>query len=359
MLLLVGVALLGSSCGGDDDDATTTTTSSTTTTRRTTSSTAVLPIELGPARALGDGALVGVHPSEPIAYLSIIDHDSKEVGCEGGDVARLWAQPIAGGDPVRALPDSFLSGIVLTGGSDGRVAVVDSCEGFLSSLTVATPDSQGRFGKVATIDTSDAESDGQLQPGTLRWSADGSSFLGIVHLNDSIERTIGVRISLDGIVQQLVEGDGLLAVADLKDGSIVTATATHVTVGGASPVDIDRKVTSIAVSPDGTSIAVFGDDGVEVIAPAEGTGTNHVNADVSSVGSWSPPGDQLAYLAITGDTAGVRVSRLGGAPEIVTPNGGFGAPLFTADGRFVVYNDAVASGQGFDEPRAMARAVDS
>jgi len=73
------------------------------------------------------------------------------------------------------------------------------------------------------------------------------------------------------------------------------------------------------------------------------------------VGSWSPDGAFLAFLALNGDDAGARVIDLAGRDVVATDHGGFGAPVFAADGDYVVYNEAVASGQGFDEPHARAR----
>jgi hypothetical protein len=304
---------------------------------------------------LGDGVVVGVHPSKPIAYVSIVDHQTKQRGCEGGEPTRLWAKPLDGGDAVRALPDSFVSGDVLTGGAEGRVAVVDQCEGFLSTLAVATPTAAGTFDDFHEVDTTAAETDGQLLPSTIRWSADGKTLLGIVHPNEAIERTIAVRISIDGTVQQLVDSDALLAVADLKDGTVVTATATSVTFGQATPIALD--VTSIALAPDSTSIAVFGSSGVDVVGPDAGRRT--ITSTAASVGSWSPDGDLLAFLALAGDGAGVRVTDLDGRDVTATDHGGFGAPAFDAGRHFVVYNEAVDSGQGFAEPHARARALTS
>src|SRR3954462_14807819 len=98
--------MLGAGGSGDDTDSgarpTTTVPSS------STASTTDRAPRLGAPVGLGDGTLVGVHPSEPIAYVSIVDRETDQVGCEGGDVARLWAQPIDGSAPKRALPDSFL-----------------------------------------------------------------------------------------------------------------------------------------------------------------------------------------------------------------------------------------------------------
>ncbi|MEN3272876.1 MAG: hypothetical protein V7636_1637, partial [Actinomycetota bacterium] len=192
-----------------------------------------------------------------------------------------------------------------------------------------------------------------LQPSTIRWSADHETLLGLVRLNDSIERTIAVRISLDGTVKQLVEGDALRAVADFSDGTVVTATESNVTIGQAAPVTI--AVSSISASPDGTSVAVFGDDGVQVLKASGAP----VKADesVTSAGSWAADSSVLAYFRITGDNASVWLTELDGTPVLVADKAGFVAPQLSADGDFVVYNEAVDSGEGFAEPHARARAL--
>jgi hypothetical protein len=124
-----------------------------------------------------------------------------------------------------------------------------------------------------------------------------------------------------------------------------------VTIGQAPPVPV--TVSSISASPDGTSIAVLGGDGVQVLqahgAPAK------LDESVSSVGSWSADGDTLAYFRITGDDASVWLTALDGTPLLVAETVGFVAPRLSADGSFVVYNQAVDAGQGFAEPRARAR----
>jgi hypothetical protein len=353
--LLCAVVLLVSACGSDDDSASTGTTSSTTTTTvSTTTTTASTSIELGAPVALGDGVLVGVHPTAPIAYVSVVDRETDEVGCEGGDVARLWAQPLDGGGPVRALADSFLSGLVLDGGADGTVAVVDSCEGFLSSLTVARPAADGTFADVVTVDTTAAEGSGQLMPNTIRWARDGRSFVALVH-DVQGESIRAVRIGLDGTLTTIVQADELLAVAELADGRIVTATADAVRIDDDAPVAV--KVTSLEVDPQRRRIVVFGEDGASLLDGGVAPATT--DTDPATVGSWSPSGDALAYLRLEGDDAAVVVAALDGAPLLVDDTGGFGAPRFSADGRFVLYNDAIDSGQGYAEPRATARPLSS
>jgi hypothetical protein len=344
------VLLAASACSGDDDSASSSTTTSTAEAPSTTT-TSNGPLQVGEPLDMGDGTFVGVHPTEPIAYVMIVDHETDEVGCEGGEPSRLWAEPIGSGAAVPALADSFVSGDVLIGGSGGRIAVVDQCEGFLSALAVATPATDGTFDGYAEVDTAGAETDGQLLPSTIRWSTDGETLLGLVHPNEAIERSIAVRISLDGTVQQLVEADGLLAVADLSDGTIVTATTSSVTIGTAAPVPI--AVSSISPAPDGRSIAVFGADGVQVLQ-ASGAPVI-VDESVASSGSWSADGSLLSYLRVTGDDAAVWLTPLDGSPVLVAAKGGFAAPRFTADGDYVLYNEAVDSGRGFDEPGARAR----
>lgn len=351
LLVLLSVPL--SACGGDDDTTTSATSSSTTTAAETTT-TGVASLVLGDPVALGEGTLVGTHPSAPIAYVSIVDRETDQVGCEGGDVARLWAQPLDGGTPVRALPDSFLSGLVLDGGAGGTVAVVDQCEGFLSTLAVARPQDDGTFADLREVDTSAVEASGQLMPSTIRWAADGRSFTGLVHdlAGDGVR---AVRVGMDGEVTTLVDGAPLLAVEELADGTLVIATEHSVRIGEDPPIALE--VTSIALDPERVRVAVFGPGGTTVLRPD--IAPLDVDPGVSTMGSWSADGALLAYLRLDGDEASVWTTTSAGdvEPVRVDDRGGFGAPLFTADGGFVLYNDAVDDPQGYPVARATARAI--
>jgi hypothetical protein len=355
--LLVVCAVALASCGGEDSGGTVAQepVSTTTTPATTTSTTRSGAIELGDAIALGDGVVVGVHPSKRIAYVSAIDHDTDEVGCEGGDIARLWAQPVDGGARVPALPAPRRSGTVVTGGEGGRVAVVEQCEGFLTTLVTAIPGDDGVLGDVDEVDTTAAQTDARLMPSTIRWSADGRSLLGLTQLHqEDVDVVHVVRLHLDGAVEDLGQGAALVAVAELADGRLVTASPGTLTVGEDEPEPV--HVSSIAIAPDGVSIAVFGDEGVHVLVP--GQPLRSVAPGQATVGSWSAAGDTLAFLRLDGDDVAVELARLdGSSTATVDDDGGFGPPLLTADGRTVLFNAAVDTGQGFDEPRAMVRPV--
>ena len=343
-LALLCLLAFVAACSGDDDDAAPSTSSSTT--EATTTTTALRPPTLGEPVEL-DGVMVGVHPTKPIAYVSIVVPG--EIGCEGGDAARLYAQPLTGGDAVEVVEGGLDSGVVLTGGADGAVAVVDSCEGFLSNLSVAQARADGTFDSVRVIDTSAIGENGQLQPGTIRWGRDGRSFVALVHDTEG-EGSRVVRISLDGSVEELAHGDQLVAVEELANGRLAIATPTSLYVGHDAPVDV--KVTSLALRPDRMGVAVVGEDGIKVAGAVRS-----ISDAPASVASWSPDGMQVAYLRVDGDTASAWLSADPGDDVEVSKRAGFGAPLLTDDGEWVLYNEAVDSGQGFSEPHARARVI--
>jgi hypothetical protein len=124
-------------------------------------------------------------------------------------------------------------------------------------------------------------------------------------------------------------------------------------VGDRPPVDLD--VTSIALDQQRVLVAVFGSGGSDVLRPD--IARVALDPEAATIGSWSMNGDLVGYLRLAGDGASVWVTSASGrdAPVVVDDSGGFGAPLFSADGRYVLYNDAVDSGQGYAEPRATAR----
>jgi len=159
-----------------------------------------------------------------------------------------------------------------------------------------------------------------------------------------------VRISLDGSVEELAHGDQLVAVEELANGRLAIATPTSLYVGHDAPVA--AKVTSLALRPDRMGVAVVGEDGIKVA-----DAVRSITDAPASVASWSSDGGSVAYLRVDGDTASAWLSVDRGDDVEVSANAGFGAPLLAADGDWVLYNEAVDSGQGFSEPHARARAV--
>jgi hypothetical protein len=336
-------------CGGDDATAART---STTPTSEVSTTTAKSRTTLGDVVEL-TGVVVGVHPTEPIAYVSIVTTSTE--GCEGGDFTHLYAQRLTGGQPVQVLPERMSSGSVLNSGDDGRVAIVDQCEGYLGSLSTALARDDGTFEDVQKVDTTATEADGrrQIEPGTVRWGADGRSFVAIVRDLEGNGTRI-VRIRLDGAFEDLGSGADLVAVEELANGELARATATTLTIGAGAP--IATKVTSLALRPDRRAVDVVGSDGIREYELGARDGVGHAIGP-ASVASWSSDGSALAYLQLHGE--GTPSARLAFVDLEVSAHAGFGAPLLTADGKWVLYNEAVDDGQGYATPHARARAINN
>lgn len=342
------VALLLVGCAGGEDGA-----GGTTTTEMPG------PVELGPEVDLGAGVVVGAHPRLPLAYVSAVD-PAAGVGCEGADVEVLWVQPSDGGTRRRAVPSSTVSGRVVPGGADGEVVVVDQCEGYLSELGVGVPDAAGTLAGFRVVEPDTKGLPGELDPHSLTWAANGRSLLAVakvVQPDDAPAKQPDriVRIGLDGAVTATATAIGVIGAVELDDGRIVRASNETVRIGD-EPIAM-VAVASLALSPDRRRVAVFGDDGVHVLEP--GKPLRKVRDDGATVGSWSPDGRFLAYLRLAaGDGVAVDLFEVAtGQVVTVAARGGFTAPAFTADSATLLYDRAIPSGKGYDEPHATARRI--
>lgn len=335
------------------------------------------PIQLGERHEWGPGTLVGVHPGSPIGYVLAEDPASDELGCEGVPRPYLWAQAFDGSGE-RALAAEEVAGEVLPGGTDGQVAVVEQCEGFLVSLSTATTDPEtGVLHDVRAVEVSGLPDGSELVPSTIRWSADGSSWTAVVQgigTDGGDQEDKVVRITLDGAVVELVTARGVTNAVELADGTIVYSDAAGLHVGQ-EVLPTDGLVYELRRSPDGTRVAVFGEDGIDLLHRDGELET--VYAGAASTGSWSPAGDALVFLAVSqtdegasGDNRIVVVHLLGedaaesptGAARPlmeyeVADSAGFATPRFTSDGTTVAFSEAVLGEDEFLEPQVVTRSV--
>lgn len=93
-----------------------------------------------------------------------------------------------------------------------------------------------------------------------------------------------------------------------------------------------------AWSPDGTQLAhAYGEEGL-VVQRADGTGAQRVIASGSSP-TWSPRGDEIAYVHETYERVELRVARIDGTGDrrLLVANVSIGAPNWSPDGSKIAF----------------------
>jgi hypothetical protein len=351
------LAVVAAGCGGGDGSvfsagSSTTVSPPTSSVDRTTTTSSTLPstsitsegLMVSPALDLGEGFVFGGHASLPLVYVTAVDHETTEVGCEGGDVGRLWLQPLDGGARSEAIPGRFFGGGLVLGGAAGLVATVSSCDGRFGGIGTARMNADGTLSAIAALTLSGIGPQDELRSDTIRWSSNGRWLLGLLQVSGG--PLIATRIGLDGAVTKLEDKLDLVAVADLGDGRLVTATSTGVTIAGQPSFIV--PVTSIEVSPNQSAVAIFGDDGVRILT--SGGILQQVATGPARTGRWSPDGTLLAYTQPTGDSphgqASVCLVSLHGGALTMTKGNAFDDLAFSADSRTVVYSTMKSNAYG-------------
>lgn len=323
----------------DDRDGTRVVTNPTTTT-----TTAPPDYRPGPERSLGAGSVVGVSRDGTAALVVGPDAESGQQGCEGTGASALFAAPLDGAARQRAVPDAeVLTGRLLRNPADpGRVAVVSVCEEFLSGAYVAREEAGGVLTGVVPV--TEGALDGLVPQ--FAWSADGSRLLAVVaEAWDvvKIDPSSGARVTV------LPAADAFRA-AELADGTLAVLTRDGRLRLGDEVLDIAGL--DLVVSPDGRQLAIFGPDGLVLVAPGS---TRRVVTDPVGGVSWSPDGGALAVTGQSPDVAGGRLSvvTLDGAVTEIAGAGVVGTAWFTPDGRGLAFT-RVEPGEG-DGEAAVAR----
>lgn len=310
----------------------------------TTTTTAPPDYRPGPEQSLGAGSVVGVSRDGTAALVVGPDVESDQQGCEGTGASALFAAPFDGGARRRVVPDAeVLTGQLLRNPADpGRVAVVSVCEEFLSGAYVAREEAGGVFTDVTPV--IEGALDGLVPQ--FEWSADGTRLLAVVAATSDVVKvdpSTGTRVTV------LPAADAFQA-AELADGRLAVLTRDGRLRLGAEVLDIAGV--DMVVSPDGRQLAVFGPDGLFLVAP--GSTRRLVTGPVAGV-SWSPDGRALAVTGQSLDVAGGQMSvvTVDGAVTEIAADGSFGPAWFTPDGRGLAFT-RIEPGEG-DGEAAVAR----
>lgn len=286
----------------------------------------------GPERALGDGLVAGVSADGSAALVVAEDTESDALGCEGMGATALFAAPLDGGARRRSVPGpERVEGTIVRSPADPtRVAVVSSCEEFLTDVFLAREGAGGVLSEVTAVDR-DLLADLVAR---LAWTRDGTGLLGVVSGTWDV-----VRIDpAAGTRRTVLAGQDVMEVAEMADGTLVVLTRD----GRLRLGDVVHAVPAVgmAVSPDGRRVAAYG-DGAWLFAP--GAEPRPLAARPVSHATWAPDG---RALVLTGQGAYPD----GGALSIVTFDG------VTFDGGILVVATTGVVGPGHLTPDGRALA---
>lgn len=341
----VGVvaALLGLACGDDGGSG-----SSTPSTALTTSTTSAAVDYTRPAagHTAGTGFLVGTSADGAAVFIEEEDSQFLEPGCEGQPSPVL--SRLALGDGKRELLAT--QALPLRGdaekGPGSRVVFRDGCEGFLSALYVATETDDGHLRDVRRVPL---VVEGRLTLSSVTWSVDGSALVG----SDNSPRKSGKRVvRLDpetGATTELFALTNLdsdvFQVAEMADGSYAVATTgTIEIVGPTGEFRSKADGNGFAVSGDRRQLAVYGPGGLSLLSIDSPTPTVLVGPKADrqiNSADFSPGALAVAFVSSGEDGEDNQLSVVTVSDRRVTlvaVPGRIGRPLFTGDGRAVVFN---------------------
>ncbi len=294
----------------------------------------------------GSGEVVAVSLDGSALIVSDFDGRVDETGCEGMAEPILLRAPFDGGrrEPIGIDPDGNpLSGSVVRG-TDGRVAILDICEGFLGRILLGHENPDGTFSDLTELHHPLAG-----EAFVTGWSASGNELLAIAWVQDGEPRRAAVRLNVTtGEMQEIIR-DEIHDVGELWDGTIVVG-GEGASVRARDTRGVNRWTNPgevFAISPDRRTVAVAGPDSVDLltsdgrrerllgIAPRELVRELH----------WSESGDALAYVTEPSNTTvnpvdnEVHVITVGDADRamISAEPGRYGGLAFSLDGGLLAF----------------------
>ena len=306
---------------------------------------------------LGSGIALAINAEATHAWLFDADPNNPELGCEGVPANTIYAVSLTTGERTQAV-DSGLgtSGSELVQGPDGRIAVIEGCEGFTFALTLGR-ERGAQIGDLQQL---------ALPAGVGRvfgsgFAPDGTFWFAAGDFEQSFQ-IFAVSPGGDLEVVGAFDDAPAEAFAVLADGTPVVAGGGEiraVTEGGLAPIADTSSlgfVSRIVVTAD--NAVILGADGSAWLNPSDGTieplfDRQVFNLDVA-------PGPRAnAAIAYTESRAegGVElfVQTSSTGPTVSLGDGLFSQPVFSADGRVLLYNSGIPGADGFELP--VTRAV--
>lgn len=360
--LVIVLALTGAACGDDDKgvveggSTTVSTAPSTTVTPTTVSPPTSVPVDYSkPAapKTIGTGFIAGTSRDGSAVYVEEEDPTFPEPGCEGQPAPVLFRLPVGGGERQLLATKAQPVRGQLERATGGKVALIDGCEGFLSTLYVGTDTPDGRLGEFTKVALPDGSGGGRPAPSTLTFTVDGTALVGADNLPRNPEGNGGTPIvrldpssgkATDVFTVPGIES-GVFQVAEMADHIYAVSGGGRVQIFTASG-ELKSKAdgNGFALSPDRRTLAVYGPGGVSSLTPG-GNGPQPLvpaqsGRQIDSA-QYSPDGRTVAYVSSGDGGNDNQVELVVVASKQVVPvvgPGPYGRVYFTGDGKAVVMN---------------------
>jgi len=311
-----------------------------------------------PPKEIGPGFLAGMSLDGSAAYVADTDDAFPQPGCEGQPESVLFRLPLSGG--ARELLGDGKTPLKgnLVRGQDGRIALVDLCEGFFQGLAVGKESPDGHLTEVKEVMLPRREGEGPPAPFSFSWTPDGSSLLAAINDPDGPDGGPSRLVSINpdtGAITELFTGEGgsgVFQFAQLEGGAYVVASNRVVTFrDGEGRITSSFPGNGFEVFPDFKHVVVYGEtvgvatEGSEVVEILVPVKPDH---EISSA-SVSPDGKAAAFNRYALQTSDVEIGMVtveDSKRSPVVAGTSYGSAMFSGDGRALGFNE-FASGPDF------------
>ncbi|MFO0686248.1 MAG: hypothetical protein U0234_29565 [Sandaracinus sp.] len=258
--------------------------------------------------------------------------------------------------------EAVSGGCIFAPDHDTWAAISDAARGETATYRLTGTDSAGRIGSAATRSLQVAQED--ITGGVYYWNAAGGAimryefgvpgaveerFLGVAQTGAGTMCVGCHTLSRDGT--HIAVGTGIpTSTLQIFDVASRNRLLRRPMMGGGFP----QQPNFYSFSPDNAQLVVSAARGLNIMDPTTGTITQMgITSGVSSMPDWSPDGNHIVYVSVSGGpaieapavTSGsiARVDLSGGTwtagPVLAAADGGNNYhPTYSPDGNWVVYN---------------------
>jgi hypothetical protein len=305
-------------------------------------------------KEVGPGFLAGMSLDGSAAYVADTDDAFPQPGCEGQPESVLFRLPLSGG--ARELQGDGKTPLKgnLVRGPDGRIALVDLCEGFFQGLAVGKESPDGHLTEVKEVMLTRREGEGPPAPFSFSWTLDGSSLLAAINDPDAPDGGPSRLVSINpdtGAITELFTGEGgsgVFQFAQLEGGTYVMSSNRLVSFrdeeggivagfpGNGFEIFSDNK--RVAIYGETLAVATEGSKVIEALVP------NRPDYEISSA-SVSPDGKAVSFNRYALQTSDVEIGVVtveDSKRSSVVAGTSYGSAMFSGDGKALGFNEFVS-----------------
>lgn len=221
---------------------------------------------MGPGEQIGTGFVVATTRDGSAVYVSDPDPAFPQPGCEGQPESVLSRLPVDGGKrELLRSGDQPLKDMIVRG-PNGKVALIDLCEGFFQALQIGQESDDGKITDLKEVTPDLNPEEDLLAAFSFSWSNDGEQLLAAINdpefPDGELSRLVSIN-PLTGTVTELFQGEGgsgVFQFAQLEDGTYVLSSNRVVTLRDDSgQITSSFKGNGFVVAPDNTGVVIYGE----------------------------------------------------------------------------------------------------